>query len=106
MLKLLTTAEEIDRILAEKPQAVFYKHSTRCNISADAKVVVDQFAEQFEDDIFHVNVIESRSASDHLETVSGVQHASPQLLIFKNGKAVAHESHWRITLDYLSEKLD
>lgn len=106
MLKMITSPSDVDDILAANSRAVFYKHSTRCNISADAKFVVEQFAEQYESDIFQVNVIESRPASDHLEERARVRHASPQILIFEDGKAVANESHWRITLDYLSEKLD
>lgn len=77
-----------------KTQLIF-KHSTRCGISA---MVMNQFVDSynFTDknfDLYYLDLLSYREISDELSYKYQVMHQSPQLLIVKNGIAVAHASH-------------
>src|SRR5205814_8401823 len=53
-----------------------------------------------------IRVVESRKASNRVEEITGIQHESPQLLLFKDGKAVYDRDNWDITAESLAEALD
>lgn len=92
---------------ANRPLLVF-KHSTSCPISAGAH---DDFQHYVADsaepavDFAIVHVIEDRPVSNAIADDLGVRHQSPQAILVKDGQAIWDESHWRITYDFLSEKL-
>jgi bacillithiol system protein YtxJ len=76
------------------------KHSTTCPISAGAFRRVNAFLEEKGDaaaPFYLVKVIESRPLSNAIARDSGVQHASPQLILFNQGKARWDTSHGAIT---------
>ncbi|ALS27430.1 general stress protein [Paenibacillus sp. 32O-W] len=106
----LTTVEqwnEAFRASAEKPLLVF-KHSTRCPISAGAYEEWGKWLEDSADlGIGHVlvRVIEERPVSNAIEEATGVKHASPQVILVKDGKAVWNTSHWNITYSSLDEQV-
>lgn len=79
-----------------KPQLIF-KHSTRCGIS---RMVMNQFINQFDldsnVDLYYLDLLSYRDVSNEVGYQFQVIHQSPQLLIIKNGVAVAHESHGAI----------
>ncbi|WP_431157530.1 bacillithiol system redox-active protein YtxJ [Winogradskyella poriferorum] len=87
-------------IIAEKsktkPQFIF-KHSTRCGIS---RMVMNQFINQYDldsnVDLYYLDLLSYRDVSNEVGYKFQVIHQSPQLLIIKNGEAVAHESHGAI----------
>lgn len=91
-----------------KRPLVLLKHSTRCPISAEA---YDQFQKHVAQeanpavDYAIVLVVESRPVSNAVAESLGVKHESPQLLLIRDGKAVWHTSHWRITTDALRENI-
>jgi bacillithiol system protein YtxJ len=88
----------------KRPQLIF-KHSTRCSISrfvlADFKAHFtyssDEFVAHYLDLLNYREI--SNEIADHFEVV----HQSPQLLVVKNGKVVAHASHEGINELQLSE---
>lgn len=97
--------EEALQRSGEKPLFVF-KHSTRCNISADAYDAYAAYLKQSpneEVDYTLVDVLESRPVSNEIAAALGVTHASPQAILVKDGKAVWHTSHWHITKSALEE---
>lgn len=85
---------------AAKPVLIF-KHSTQCPISARAAARVHRYAESTSDrpDIYWLKVIESRSASNMLERLTGVKHESPQILLIDHGEAVWNTSHDDVTAE-------
>ena len=88
----------------KRPQLIF-KHSTRCSISrfvladftAHFTYSSDEFVAHYLDLLNYREI--SNEIADHFEVV----HQSPQLLVVKNGKVVAHASHEGINELQLSE---
>ncbi|MCU6712237.1 bacillithiol system redox-active protein YtxJ [Paenibacillus sp. J5C_2022] len=91
-----------------KRPLVVFKHSTQCNVSADAYGVYSdhlQASPSADVDYLFVKVIESRPVSNRIAEDTGIKHASPQLLYIKNKEVVASTSHWHITDAFISEML-
>jgi len=77
-----------------KPQAIF-KHSTRCGIS---RMVMNQFISMYsltehDLDLYYLDLLSYRTISDEVGHKFMIMHESPQLIVIKNGKAVAYASH-------------
>jgi bacillithiol system protein YtxJ len=109
-LQQLTSLEQwkeaLDRT-SNKPLLVF-KHSTSCSVSAGAHEEATHYIQDDQTgdiDYAIVHVIEDRPVSNEIAERLGVKHASPQIILVKDGEAVWDTSHWRITYDFLSEKL-
>lgn len=90
----ITSMEQLDAINEASFQApqLLFKHSTSCNISADAWYELQQ-------SVFHVHYLDLltyRSISNAIAERYDVVHKSPQVLVIKEGKCIYNESHWRI----------
>ena len=105
--------EKIDQLntIAEasflKPQLIF-KHSTRCSVS---RFVLNEFKSGYsfsEVDFtaYFLDLLSYREISNAVAHQFDVVHQSPQLLIIKNGKAVAHASHENVNKIKLTEFLN
>jgi bacillithiol system protein YtxJ len=95
----LTTEEALPDLWAA-PQAVIFKHSTYCDLSAMAHSQVLAAIRRKPDLRVHwVEVVDSRPVSQAIERHTGIRHESPQVLILKNGEVTWHASHRRITAD-------
>ncbi|WP_123039922.1 bacillithiol system redox-active protein YtxJ [Cohnella candidum] len=106
-LQTLEQWQEAVQSSSERPLLVF-KHSTSCPISAGAHEEYTNFVKDSADGKFDfaiVHVIEDRPVSNAIAERLGVQHKSPQAILVQDGKPVWDESHWRITYEFLSEKL-
>jgi bacillithiol system protein YtxJ len=96
----LTTLEQLTNIQSKsqtKTQIVF-KHSTRCGIS---RMVMNQFIEAYglsesNADLYYLDLLNYREISNEIANRFNVFHESPQLLVIKNGVAVANASHGAI----------
>lgn len=84
----------------EKPVVIF-KHSTTCPVSAGA---YQQMA-ALKDEVALVEVQSARDISSEIASSTGVEHASPQVIILRNGKPVWHTSHWDITKETVENAL-
>lgn len=90
-----------------KPQLIF-KHSTRCSVS---RFVLNQFKSSYsfsEVDFtaYFLDLLSYREISNVVAHQFDVVHQSPQLLIIKNGKAVAHASHENVNKIILTDFLN
>jgi bacillithiol system protein YtxJ len=54
---------------------------------------------------YYLDLISFRDVSNHIATLSGVQHESPQAIVVKNGEVVYHASHNGISLADMMEVL-
>ncbi|MFC4601963.1 bacillithiol system redox-active protein YtxJ [Cohnella hongkongensis] len=108
-LQQLTSLEQWNAALeasSSKPLLVF-KHSTSCSVSAGAHEETMRYIEDDRSgavDYAIVHVIEDRPVSNEIAERLGVKHASPQVILVKDGEAVWNTSHWHITYDFLSDK--
>lgn len=95
--QMLRSIEQLDSIVEESkniPVAIF-KHSTRCGIS---RMVLRQFEDTYDIDasqmkLYYLDLLSFRDVSDEVGIRFQVIHQSPQLIVIKNGNAVAHASH-------------
>ncbi|MBL7959733.1 bacillithiol system redox-active protein YtxJ [bacterium] len=84
--------------LIDSQNVILFKHSTSCSLSADAYREVRSFAESHpEVSVCMVKVIEHRDFSNRLAEHFQIRHASPQIIVIKNGLAVQNYSHRSIT---------
>jgi bacillithiol system protein YtxJ len=73
---------------------LLFKHSTRCSISSMA---LSRLESKWKDDekipTYYLDLLNHRDISNEIESMYSVEHASPQVLLIKNGKCVYHASH-------------
>jgi len=93
----LESADQLENIISSSfktPQLIF-KHSTRCSIS---RFVLKDFTAHFsysanEFGCHYLDLLNYRQISNAIAARFEVEHQSPQLLVIKDGKAVADASH-------------
>jgi monothiol bacilliredoxin len=98
-MNALVSEGEFDALLSAS-LAIVFKHSTLCSVSARAHREAEAFLRSHpEHEIHVVHVIEERGVSDHIATVTGVRHQSPQILVLRKGEVVWHVSHFDVTAE-------
>ncbi len=104
--RLVTTAQDVEALFAE-PEALLYKHSPICGVCSSAVREVRKLREEKPDlALYVVDVIADRRLSQQIATRSGVVHASPQVLLFRDGAAVWDTSHFDIRMDAMQSALE
>jgi bacillithiol system protein YtxJ len=85
----------------EKPVLLF-KHSTTCGISAAAMREFQAFLATHPEARCYLNrVIEDRPLSRKIAADCGIEHQSPQAILFRHGKPVWNASHGDISRESL-----
>ena len=90
----------------ERPVLIF-KHSRTCGISCEAfDELHAHIAEAPVDASYNVITVQShRRVSDEAEVRLGVRHATPQVIVLRDGVPVWNASHFRITAEALKQVL-
>lgn len=93
-LKSVVQLDDIIEKSNQKTQIIF-KHSTRCGIS---RMVINQFVDDYdyteEDfDLYFLDLLNNREVSNEVGYKFQVVHESPQVIVVRNGVAVAFASH-------------
>ncbi len=103
----LQSIEQLNTISEESKTTpvVIFKHSTRCGIS---RMVLKQFESNYDIDpsqmkLYFLDLLSNRDVSDEVGYKFQVMHQSPQLIVIKNGVAVAHASHHSINASELKK---
>jgi bacillithiol system protein YtxJ len=84
---------------------VIFKHSTRCSISSMAKSRLERATSPQGIDFNYLDLIAHRNVSTKISEDFNVEHASPQILIIKNGECIYDESHNAINMDEIAEQV-
>ena len=107
MIKDCKTTQDWEQLLADSHEQPTFllKHSTRCDISAAAWRAFQECSGTGVCGFWRVLVVEDRPMSLQIARDSGVQHQSPQAILFHHGKPVWNASHYSITAKGLSEAL-
>ncbi len=95
----LVQLDAIDAASAERPVLLF-KHSTRCNISGAALHRLESAWTSGDDanhPAWYLDLLRHRDISNAIADRYDVEHASPQVLVIRNGRCVHHASHFGIT---------
>ncbi|MCU1263743.1 MAG: ytxJ [Acidobacteria bacterium] len=101
--KRITSKEALDELIARsnKEPVALFKHSTTCPISASAY----REMEDIPGEIALIEVQRARSLSIEIGEQTGIAHESPQVIILRNGKAVWHASHWKVTAQAVEQAM-
>ena len=97
----LESIEDVEGIIdqSEHKTVIIFKHSSRCGISSSVLRRFEEQAKNFVGNrtIFYLlNVIQNRNISNEMSQKFSIYHESPQLIVVKKGKVVAHDSHYEI----------
>ena len=107
-MRNLNTRVDFDSLLEnseERPQ-ILLKHSTRCPISRAAFIECEHFAKTDDRaDIWVLLVVEDKELAQDIARETGIEHQSPQAMVFKNGRPVWHGSHHAITVEQLGKEI-
>ncbi len=96
----LTTPEEVDTFLAEYPQAAVFKAGT-CHKTMQGFGVLETFLAKHDLPVGFIRVVDWRPASNHVSDLSGIQHQSPQFILFEKGQPKFEVNNWDITPERL-----
>jgi len=104
--RFLSTPEEVDAFLQENEVAVLFKAGL-CHKNVETLGYVQSELESREGiPLGVIRVVEARAASDHVARLTRVIHESPQVFLFRDGKAVFDRDNWDITALDLREALE
>ena len=94
----------LDNLLANSKQKpiIVFKHSNSCPISAAAY----REMQKIDDEVVLVEVQSAREVSKELADITGIRHESPQVIVFKNGKAVWNASHFEVNAREVAKALE
>lgn len=88
----------------KQEEAILFKHSLTCGVSANALNRFEDFMKDHPDFPCYILFVQnSREISNLIANESGIPHQSPQALYFEAGEIVKNESHGRITKELLEE---
>ena len=105
-IHFLTTPEQVDAFLKDNAVAAVFKAGVCHKTNEMFQNVQSQLEPREDVPLGVIRVVESRKASNHVQEITGIQHESPQLLLFKDGKAVYDRDNWDITAESISEALE
>lgn len=92
--------------LDDNRAVLVFKHSTRCSISSMA---LNRLESRWVDDnlipTFFLDLLRYRELSKAVTELFDIEHASPQVLLIKNGKCFYHNSHSAISADDILEAI-
>jgi len=101
------SADDAASLLRGAVPRLIYKHSPTCGISSAALIEVSMFAESRPDvPVVLVDVLHERPLSQQIAAELGVPHASPQVLLVADGRALWHASHGSVSVQRISAALD
>jgi len=109
MIQECRTDEDFRQLLANSQnKAVFlFKHSTACPVSRGACNRMEEYAEsESKAEFWQILVRENKELAHGIADQTGVEHKSPQVILFRNGKAVWDCSHHAINERNLGRQLN
>ena len=103
--EVLNSEQQFLNILGSVTRFAVFKHSTRCSISS---MVMHRVERDWDLDlpIYYLDLIKFRSVSNLIAEKSNVEHESPQLIIFQNGKHLYNASHSAIVVNDVKEEIN
>jgi bacillithiol system protein YtxJ len=83
---------------------LLFKHSTRCSISSMAlNRLESKWKDQENISAYYLDLLNHRDVSNEIASMFQVEHASPQVLLIKNGVCIYHNSHSGISASEILE---
>lgn len=86
---------------------LFFKHSTRCSISSMAlNRIESKWIDNELIDTYYLDLLQHRDISNEIEKQLGVEHASPQILLVRNGSCFYSTTHNAINVADILEAIE
>ncbi|WP_261663460.1 thioredoxin family protein [Deinococcus sp. Marseille-Q6407] len=101
VLEPLTTPEEVQTFLSQYPVAAVFKAGT-CHKTMQGFGVLETFLQRYDLPVGFIRVVDWRPASNFVAESTGIQHQSPQLILFKDGQPQFEVNNWDITPEALA----
>lgn len=102
----LTSPEEVNEFLNRYPTSAIFK-AGGCHKTMEGFGHVEGAMNQCPDlHMGFIRVIESRPASSHVESLTGIKHESPQFIVFVDGEAKFDVDNWEITPEVVEAALE
>ncbi len=105
----LETISELEMAIEKSFEipVLLFKHSIRCSISSMALYRTESGWDLPQEKVmpFYLDLISHRDVSNAIAEKLNVFHASPQIILVKNGKAVLDASHNEIRVELIKEAL-
>ena len=102
-ITFLTSPEQVDNFLKENPTSALFKAGV-CHKTPETFVHIQAHLDPREDlKLGIIRVVEARPASNHVAAMTGIEHESPQIILFKDGKNVFDRDNWDITDGAMAE---
>jgi bacillithiol system protein YtxJ len=109
----LTELNQLQDIISQSKQqphenlaVLLFKHSTRCSISTMA---LNRLETKWKDDekipAYYLDLLNYRDVSNEIASLFNVEHASPQILLIKNGTCFYTCSHTDISANSILEAI-
>ena len=107
--KKLDSISQLDQIIEESKEksVLVFKHSTRCSISSMAWSRMERnWQEEDNEKVspYFLDLIAYRAISNEIAVRLSVPHASPQVILIKNGEAIYDNSHMGISYQDIISK--
>jgi len=104
-IQFLKTPDEVDAFLKANPDSALFKVGV-CHKTQETFAHVEATLGPREDlQLGMIRVVEWRQASNHVATLTGIAHESPQLILFRGGRAVFDRDNWDITAHDIEKAL-
>ena len=102
---VLGTPDEVDAFLDQHPDCVVFKVGS-CHRTDDALAEIQgPLAERPELPVAFIDAVAARPASRHVAHRARVEHASPQVILFRQGEARYSRDNYKISGVSLREEL-
>ena len=102
----VTTPADLDTVLSADA-ALLFKNSMTCPISAAARREMQELlSRRPQAPLYVLDVHDSRKLAQEVERRTGIDHHSPQIILFAHGEPVWHASHYSIVADDVERALD
>ena len=103
--QFLTTPQQVDEFLRQHPTAAIFKAGTCHKTSETFRDIEPLLEARAGLPLGVIRVLEARPASNHVAEMTGIRHESPQIVLFKDGRAVFDRDNWDITAEAVQEAL-
>jgi bacillithiol system protein YtxJ len=104
-MREITEESDVEDVLGA-PEALLLKHGATCSISANARRELEAFTVTHpEFPVVALEVTEHGTLADKVADQLGVRHASPQVVLLRDGKVAWHAEHFAITAEAIESKL-
>ncbi len=100
----LTNLEQLEEIKSSETNnlILLFKYSTRCGVN---RIVLSRFEKSTNFNsknvaFYYLDLVKYNNLSNAIATQFNITHQSPQLLVIKRGKVIAHYSHHNIIFSF------